>query len=128
MVRWGEAPGRLTEQTEQDHKLVYEYVYGPGERILFMMGLKWPMGDLSRNVLLRTAVCAAIAVQHGQQRQPLRHARFFLADPAVMSNLCPGSAEQGDTTYQSPILHHVLLRDLKPGATIHYSVGERRWC
>ena len=33
-------------------------------------------------------------------------------------------AEQGDTTYQSPILHHVLLRDLEPGVTYFYSVGE----
>ena len=33
-------------------------------------------------------------------------------------------AEEGDTTYQSPILHHVLLRGLEPGATYFYSVGK----
>jgi hypothetical protein len=61
VVRWGTEPGKLNKETEQDHRVVYEYFYGP---------------------------------------------------------------EQGDTTYQSPILHHVLLRDLKPGATIYYSVGD----
>lgn len=29
----------------------------------------------------------------------------------------------GGTTYQSPILHHVLLKGLQPGQTYHYSVG-----
>lgn len=31
VVRWGTEAGSLTEETEQDHRLVYSYVYGPGE-------------------------------------------------------------------------------------------------
>ncbi|EFN56155.1 hypothetical protein CHLNCDRAFT_144837 [Chlorella variabilis] len=31
--------------------------------------------------------------------------------------------DAGNTTYQSPILHHVLLRGLKPGKTYFYVVG-----
>ncbi|KAL4422377.1 hypothetical protein ABPG75_008574 [Micractinium tetrahymenae] len=60
-VRWGTESGNLTEQTQQDHRLVYTYVYGP---------------------------------------------------------------EAGNTTYQSPILHHVLLRDLEPDTEYFYSVGD----
>lgn len=30
----------------------------------------------------------------------------------------------GGSTYQSPIIHHVLVRALPPSATVHYSVGE----
>ena len=128
-MRWGEAPGRLTEQTEQDHKLVYEYVYGPGECGLAgeLVDLCLP-GDL---VVWHRGMRFGIALQQGQQQQQLRHAAGAprrSANPAVPAASLLRSAEQGDTTYQSPILHHVLLRDLKPGATIHYSVGERRWC
>ena len=61
VVRWGAAPDALTEQTEQDHRLTYDYVYG---------------------------------------------------------------AEAGDTTYQSPILHHVLLRGLTTGQPYFYQVGD----
>lgn len=32
-------------------------------------------------------------------------------------------ADAGNTTYQSPILHHVLLRDLEPDTEHFYSVG-----
>lgn len=31
--------------------------------------------------------------------------------------------EQGDTVYRSPVLHHVLLGKLTPGARYHYQVG-----
>ncbi|EFN59723.1 hypothetical protein CHLNCDRAFT_133298 [Chlorella variabilis] len=61
VVRWGTLSGNLTEVEEQDHRLVYSYVYGPAS---------------------------------------------------------------GNTTYQSPILHHVLLRDLDPDTTYHYAVGD----
>ena len=36
VVRWrlsGEAPGSQNEETEQDHRLVYSYVYGEGELV-----------------------------------------------------------------------------------------------
>ncbi|KAL4419216.1 hypothetical protein ABPG77_010658 [Micractinium sp. CCAP 211/92] len=61
VVRWGTVRGNLTEREEQDHQLVYTYVYGP---------------------------------------------------------------EAGNTTYQSPILHHVLLHDLEPDTRYFYSVGD----
>ena len=61
VVRWGTLSGNLTNEEQQNHRLVYAYVYGP---------------------------------------------------------------ETGNTTYQSPILHHVLLSDLEPDTTHYYSVGE----
>lgn len=32
VVRWGTVRGNLTEREEQDHQLVYTYVYGPGKQ------------------------------------------------------------------------------------------------
>lgn len=32
VVRWGTMSGNLTMETQQDHRVVYTYVYGPGEQ------------------------------------------------------------------------------------------------
>lgn len=118
VVRWGTEAGSLTEETEQDHRLVYTYVYGPGERKkmgVMMAGTGW-----------RSRVCTRAGQRACTATAPPWHQTYAVhaCQPPVPTPLL-GSAEQGNTTYQSPILHHVLLRDLKPGSTYFYSVGER---
>ena len=115
VVRWGTLSGNLTEVEEQDHRLVYSYVYGPGGWCALCRGAD----------SMRAQGASSRSRQAAVWLRPAARVPLCLHTPlAACAGLAPlPRAASGNTTYQSPILHHVLLRDLDPDTTYHYAVG-----
>lgn len=133
-VKLGTAPGRYHKTAKGKHSLVYRYVYGPGAGLPICstphgaLELKWH--GLSCGAAAGTW-CFLSSRRRciGRRRQSAEAGGQHT--PVCMPAALPGPhlgalpADAGNTTYQSPILHHVLLRGLKPGKTYFYVVGER---